>query len=98
VAGWEALIRCLFKAEFYEEALEQCVAAIKITEGKTLFVYYFSACLFALKKTKEAMVQLENVMAQSPRQLKKLIDLYPGILQNQQVVDLIARYKKSKKQ
>src|SRR3954453_11973458 len=94
VAGWEALIRCLFRADFFEEALEQCVAALKITEGKTLFIYYFSACLFALKKTKEAMLQLEKAMQFSPRQLKKLIDLYPAILQNQQVVELIARYKK----
>ncbi len=96
VAGWEALIRCLFKAEFYEEAMDQCAAAIKITEGKVLFIYYHSACLFALKKTKQAVMQLENAMSQSPRQVKKLIDLYPAILQNQQVVDLIARYKKGK--
>lgn len=97
VAGWEALIRCLFKAEFYEEALEQCVAALKITEGKTLFIFYFSACLFALKKTKEGILQLEKAMQLSPRQVKKLLDLYPSILQNQQVVDLIARHKKGKK-
>jgi len=97
VAGWEALIRCLFKAEFYEEALEQCVAALKITEGKTLFIFYFSACLFALKKTKEGILQLEKAMQLSPRQVKKLLDLCPSILQNQQVVDLIARHKKGKK-
>ncbi len=96
-AGWEALIRSLFKAEFYEEALEQCVAALKITEGKTLFIFYFSACLFALKKTKEGILQLEKAMQFSPRQVKKLIELYPAILQNQQAVDLIARYKKGKK-
>jgi tetratricopeptide (TPR) repeat protein len=97
VAGWEALIRCLFKAGFYEEAIEQCHAAIKITEGKSLFVFYHSACLFARKKSKEALLQLEKAMNKSPRQIKKLIDLYPAILQNQQVVDLIGRYKKGKK-
>ena len=97
IAGWEALIRCLFKAEFYEEALEQCVAALKITEGKPLFIYYFTACLFALKKSKEALLQLEKAMEISPRQVKKLIDLHPAILQNQQVVDLIARFKKGKR-
>jgi tetratricopeptide (TPR) repeat protein len=96
VAGWEALIRCLFKAEFYEEAIEQCIAAIKITEGKSLFVFYYSACLFAMKKTKEALLQLEKAMSQSPRMVKKLLDLYPAILQNQQVVDLIGRYKKGR--
>jgi tetratricopeptide (TPR) repeat protein len=97
VAGWEALIRCLFKAGFYEEASEQCAAALKITDGKTLFIYYLSGCLFALKKTKEAILKLEEAMQHSPRQVKKLIDLHPAILQNQQVVDLVARYKKGKK-
>src|SRR5215217_1935035 len=96
VAGWEALIRCLFKAEYFDEAIEQCLAAIKITEGKTLFIFYYSACLFALKKSKEGLLQLEKAMNQSPRQVKKLIDLYPVILQSQQVVDLVARYKKGK--
>jgi len=97
VAGWEALIRCLFKAEFFEEAKEQCTAAIKITDGKSVFLFYQVACLFALKKVKEATLQLEKAMSQSPRQVKKLIELYPAILQNQVVVDLIARYKKGKK-
>jgi tetratricopeptide (TPR) repeat protein len=98
VSGWEALIRCLFKAEFFEEAMEQCAAAIKITDGKAVFLFYLVACLFALKKGKEATLQLEKAMSQSPRQVKKLIELYPAILQNQGVVDLIARYKKGKKQ
>jgi tetratricopeptide (TPR) repeat protein len=97
VAGWEALIRCLFKAGFYEEAIEQSEAALKITEGKVLFIYYLSACLFAKKKTKEAILQLERALQQSPRQLKKFIDLNPAILQSPQVVDAIAKYKKGKK-
>ena len=97
VSGWEALIRCLFKAEFFEEAIEQSIAALKITEGKTLFIFYLSASLFAIKKSKEAMLQLEKAMVLAPRQVKKFIDIYPSILQNPQVVDVIARYKKGKK-
>ncbi|MDB5190569.1 MAG: tetratricopeptide repeat protein [Segetibacter sp.] len=97
VAGWEALIRCLYTAEFFEEAKEQSLAAIKVTEGKPLFIFYYSACLFALKKSKEAIVQLEKAMTLSPRQLKKFIDLNPSILQNPLVVDLIGRFKKQRK-
>ena len=97
VSGWEALIRCLYKAGFYEEAMDQCEAALKMTEGKSLFVFYLSACLFAMKKNKEAMLQLEKAIEKSPRQAKKFIDLNPSILQNTQVVDLIARHKKNKK-
>lgn len=97
VAGWQSLIRCLFKAEFYEEALEQSIAALKVTEGKAVFVFYRSACLFALRKTKEAIIHLEKAMEFSPRQVKKFIDLNPAILQNANVVDVIARFKKGKK-
>lgn len=97
VSGWEALIRCLYKAGYFEEALEQSKAALKITEGKTLFLYYLSGCLFAMKKNKEALLHLEKAIQTSPRQLKKFIDLQPAILQNTQVVDLVARYKKMKR-
>lgn len=96
VAGWEALIRCLYTAGYYEEALEQTIAALKITDSKALFIYYFSACLFALKKTKEAILHLEKALQSSPRQLKKFIALNPAVLQNSQVVDVIAKYKKSR--
>jgi len=41
-------------------------------------------------------VQLENGMNKAPRLLKKLIDLNPSILQHQQVVDVVARYKKNR--
>lgn len=97
MAGWQALIRCLYKAEYFEEALEQCEAAMKITEKKSIFIFYYSAALFALGRSKEAMLQLEKGMEKSPKLLKKLVDLNPSILQNSQVVDLIARYKKGRK-
>jgi hypothetical protein len=35
-------------------------------------------------------------MQQNPKLVKKLIELNPAILQNQQVVDVIARFKKKK--
>ncbi len=97
VAGWEALIKCLFNAEYYEEALEQCIAASKATEGKPIFVFYYSAALFFLGKSKEALLQLEKAMQIAPKLLKKFIDLHPAILQNAAVVDILARHKKGKK-
>lgn len=96
-AGWEALIRCLLKAELFAEALEQSVAALKSTDGKPLFYFYASTALFAMGKSKEALLRLENGMEKSPKLLKKFMELNPGILQNNQVVDIIARYKKGKK-
>ncbi|MEJ7768450.1 MAG: tetratricopeptide repeat protein [Chitinophagaceae bacterium] len=93
VAGWEALIRCLYNVKYYEEALEQVFAAIKHTEGKALFVYYLSAIYFAMGKGKEGLLQLQRAMIKSPRTLKKFVELNPSILQNHQVVELIAAFK-----
>ena len=96
VSSWEALIRCLYHGAFYEEALEQIKAALKITENKPIFVFYLSAVYFAMGKTKEALLHLENAMSLSPKLLKKLVDLNPAILQHQMVVDILARFKKNK--
>ncbi len=96
-SGWEALIRCLLKATYFEEAAEQCVAAMKATDVKPIFLFYYSASLFFFGKSKEALLQLETAMSKAPKLLKKFVELNPGILQNNQVIDIIARYKKGKK-
>ncbi|MBS1566183.1 MAG: tetratricopeptide repeat protein [Bacteroidetes bacterium] len=96
VAGWDALIRCLYKAGFYEEAVEQIRAALKLTEAKPLFVFYYSAVSFAMSKTKEGLLQLEKAIHQAPRLLKKFVELNPSILQSPAVVDLIAKSRKKK--
>ncbi len=97
VAGWEALIRCLIKAEMLEEALEQCTAALEATDGKPIFHFYASTLYFGLGKSKEALIRLEMAMEKAPKLLKKFMEMNPSILQNNQVVDIVARYKKGKK-
>jgi tetratricopeptide (TPR) repeat protein len=96
ISSWEALIRCLYNAAFYEEALEQVQAAMRITGSKPIFIFYLSAVYFALGKSKEGLLQLEKAMSKAPKMLKKLVELNPVILQYQPVVDIIARYKKNK--
>jgi tetratricopeptide (TPR) repeat protein len=96
ITSWEALIRCLYIGEYYDEAVEQVDAAIRHTDNKPIFTFYLSAIYFAMGRSKEGLVQLENGMNKAPRLLKKLIDLNPSILQHQQVVDLVARYKKNR--
>ena len=97
IAGWEALIRCLYQSEFYTEARQQVVAAMDITSGKPVFLFYLSAILLSLGKTKDALLYLETAMRASPKTLKKFIDLNPSVLQTEFVVDVIALYKKSKR-
>lgn len=94
VAGWEALIRCLYKENFLAEALEQIENAQQVAGDKPLFIFYRSAVLFAMGKNKEALICLQNAMERSPRLLKKFVALNPVILRNQQVIDLIAYYKR----
>ncbi len=97
VNGWNALISCLYKARHFEEALNQSFSALKATENKPLFYYLASAALFASGRTKEAISNLETGLSLAPRLLKKFIEINPAILQNNSVVDLLAKYKKRKK-
>jgi tetratricopeptide (TPR) repeat protein len=97
VAGWEALICCLYIAGFFEEATEQVQAALRHTDNKPLFLFYYSAICFASGKSKEALLQLERALHKAPRLVKKFVELNPSILQNQQVVDLLAGFRRSKK-
>lgn len=96
VAGWEALIRCLYKGEYFDEALVQTNAALRVTNEKPLFLFYKASVLIASGKTKEGILQLEKAMSRSPRLLKKFVELNPAILQNQSVVDVVARFKRNK--
>ncbi|GAA4731459.1 tetratricopeptide repeat protein [Flavisolibacter ginsenosidimutans] len=96
ISGWEALIRCLYLAEYYPEARQQTLSALKHTGGKPVFFYYLSAVLFALNKPKEALLFLEKGLTASPKGVKKLVQLNPAMLQKAQVVDMIARYKRNR--
>jgi tetratricopeptide (TPR) repeat protein len=96
LVAWEALIRCLFKAAMYTEATEQSSLAFVATGGKTIFLYYKAASMFAAGGSKEALYFLEEAMNKDPKLLKKFIALYPSILQKTPVVDLIARFKRNR--
>lgn len=92
--GWLELLKCLHKAEMFEEGLEYSTFAFEQTEGKPIFLFYRSSFLFGLGHSKEALLFLEQGMNQNPKMIKKFIELHPAILQSQQVVDIIARFKK----
>lgn len=94
--GWLELLKCLYQAKCFEEGLEYVEHALVLTNTKPIFIFYKSAFLLAMGKTKEAILQLETGMDINPKLVKKLIELNPSILQNQFVVDVIARFKRSK--
>ena len=94
LAGWEALVRSLYTAELFEEALVQISVAELKTGPRPIFGYYRAAAYFAMGRQKEALQQLQQAIHLSPRLLKKFIGLNPSILQDQSVVDVIARNKR----
>lgn len=97
VKGWKELIKCLYDAEYYEEALEQIYNAQKNTDDKPLFFYYKSAVLYAMGKSKEALLQLQNGIQNAPGFIKHFIALDPSLLQHSSVSYLISSYKNSGK-
>ncbi|HPI00397.1 MAG TPA: tetratricopeptide repeat protein [Chitinophagaceae bacterium] len=94
MAGWNELIRCLYVAGYYAEALKQSTIAIKATQGKPIFLFYMAITLLKMNKRKEALLKLEEALQQSPQLVKKIIQLDSTILQNNRIVALISRYKK----
>jgi tetratricopeptide (TPR) repeat protein len=96
VNAWTSLLECFMVAGMLDDAAEYVDIAYQHTNNKPIFLFYRSAIFFAMGKSKEAIIQLEIAMEKSPRLIKKFIALNPQILQNQQVVDLIARHKRNK--
>ncbi len=91
---WMALVRGLYLAKFYDEAMIQLEIAINNCGEKPEFAYYRAAILMAQGKSKEAMIHLENAYVEGPKKLNCLLNLNPEILQHPMVVDVIARNKK----
>jgi tetratricopeptide (TPR) repeat protein len=94
--GWTSMLDCMLQADLLDTADEYALAAYDATGGKPIFIFYRAAICFATGKTKQGITHLELAMSKAPKLIKILIQLMPKILQNPQVVDIIARYKKSK--
>lgn len=94
--GWMALLQCLFQEGLYSEGLHYLAQAMELTNHKPILQFYRVAFLLETGKTKEAILQLENAMALQPKNLRKLMELYPAIMQHQAMVEVIARFKKSR--
>lgn len=90
-------IRGLYLAKYWNEALIQLNLAETETGDKPVFHYYRCAVLLALGHHKEALIQLELALASAPRQLKRLLELNPAILQHSGVVDVLARFRHKNK-
>lgn len=91
---WLALIRGLFFAQHFDEALTQIEVARGNCGDKADFDYLQAAVLFEMGKTKEAMIQLENGLQESVSKLKLFTQLNPDYIKRTAVAEVIAKYKK----
>ena len=96
IAGWESLIKCLVANEQLSLALEQTELAYISTAGKVVFIFYRSAILYRMQKQTEALLQLEMALSKSIKLVNKLTKLYPEMMQDPKVSELISNYKKGK--
>lgn len=91
---WVALIRGLFIAGYYEEALTQLSIARANAGDKADFYYYHAAILIEMGKSKEGLIQLEAGLRMAPTRVKIFNELNPEYLRRTGVIDLIGKYKK----
>lgn len=96
VSGWESFIRCLYENGYYEEAYLKIELAQEKAGNKSLFRYYKSAVLFALGMNKEALMQLQIALNESPALIRKFISLAPTHLQQTGVSELLSQSKRKK--
>lgn len=96
VTGWTELLKCLYQGQMFEEGLDYASLAFEQTDSKPVFVYYTSAFLFALGRSKEALIYLEHALVANAKLVKQFIEINPSLLQHQSVVELLAKYKKGK--
>jgi tetratricopeptide (TPR) repeat protein len=94
---WVALIRGLYIAGYYDEALTQIEVAREHCSDKPDFRFYQAAVLLELGKSKEAMLQLEKALKEAPTKVKIFTELNPEYLRRTAVTELIGKYKNKKK-
>ncbi|MCC6186471.1 MAG: tetratricopeptide repeat protein [Chitinophagaceae bacterium] len=91
---WLALIKGLYIAQLYDEALTQLEVARGNCGHKADFDYLQAAVLIEMGKTKEALLHLENGLSTSLTKLKLFTQLNPDFIKRTNVADLISKYKK----
>ena len=94
--SWVELLKCLYKGAFFEDGLSYAVKALQQTNAKPIFYFYISAFLFALNKSKAAVLQLEMGISKNPRLIKKMRELDPAILQNPMIINVLAKHRSKK--
>ena len=94
---WVALVRGLYLAGYYDEAITQLAIARDHCGDKPDFYYYGAAILIEMGKSKEALLQLEKGLKEAPSRVKIFTELNPEYLRRASVTDLIGKYREKAK-
>jgi tetratricopeptide (TPR) repeat protein len=93
---WQALVKALYIANYYDEALAQLVIAESHYSYKVEFVYYKAAILLAQGKTKDAVLFLEEALEENPKKVTALKFIDKDIVHHPVFAEVLVRYKKKK--
>lgn len=97
VNTWLEFIAGLYRSGFYEEALSQLEAATRKVGQKPVLLYCRAAISIATGQHKEGLLLLENALQDSPKHLKKMLEIDPTLLQHPGVLELVSQYKPVRK-
>lgn len=92
--AWVQLSKALYALGLFEEIINQKEIAEEHCGIKAEFEYIHTAALYALGKTKEALIYLQKGLELAPNKIKLLATLQPDIYTRKSVADLVAFYKK----
>jgi hypothetical protein len=59
-----------------------------------VLLFYRAAILFAMRRSKDGLLLLEQAMQMAPRMAGRMLELEPSLSQNPQVAEIIARYRR----
>lgn len=93
---WQSLIKGLYQADYFDEALTQLTIAREHCGFKTDFTYYEAAILLAKGKTKEAVLQLENALEENAKKANALNFIDKDISRHPVFAEILVRYKRKK--
>jgi tetratricopeptide (TPR) repeat protein len=91
---WSSLIKGLYFAEYYDEALTQLSIAMDECGERPDFYYLKAGILMELGRIKEALHQLEEGLHLAPSKVKLFTSLNSDYLNRKDVADIIAKFKK----
>lgn len=93
---WQSLVKALYAANYFEEALSQLDIATEHCGAKIEFEYYRAAVLLAMGKTKDAVIYLENALTENPKKQTALKFIDKEIMQHPVFAEVLVRFKRKR--